>query len=321
MMKKIFFAGLLLMGVTSCSVDNAVPEINDTDGIKTLDLLSSEGIVACGDDVTWPFGSFDVGKVVMSQDGDNLYVEITANNSVATQRRIVQSRVSFYGLNDPDFPNSTQVGHIGNHFVQHDNNITTYLYTFSLAELRGSGEIPQCGSFYVITWANFTAGGSEAHHFAGNYIGIHGNWKYFEYCVNPCQDDPPTNQICETAFMRTTTTLNSFYKEKPSSNNWGWYLYYNKATMSGDYTYDIYAAAGQNDINKGVKVGTVTVSGDGSYDIQMLTGYAITELHVYRNTSLPAKRQAPGLYRESDVAGSSFYLIIHMKVCWNVPAT
>ncbi len=99
-MKKLLFASLLLMGVTSCSVDNAIPENNDTEGIKTLDLVSSEGPVACGAEVTWPFGSFDVGKVTISQEGDNLYVEIIGNNSVATQRKLIQSRVSFYGLND-----------------------------------------------------------------------------------------------------------------------------------------------------------------------------------------------------------------------------
>ena len=306
------------MGVTSCSVDNAIPENNDTEGIKTLDLVSSEGPVACGAEVTWPFGSFDVGKVTISQEGDNLYVEIIGNNSVATQRKLIQSRVSFYGLNDPDFPNSTQVGHIGSHFVQHDNGTISYKYIFSLSELRESGEIPQCGSFYVITWANFSAGGNEAHHFAGNYIGIHGNWKYFEYCVAPCTEDPPTTQICESAFMKTGTTLISKYNEKPSNNNWGWYLYYNKTSMSGSYSYPIYAAAGQNDITKGVKVGDVTVNQDGTYDIQMKPGHPYTELHVFRGTTLPSKRQAPGLYRESNVAGSSFYLIIHMKVCWNL---
>lgn len=304
------------MGVTSCSVENADPENNISEGIKTLDLLTSGGEVNCGDEVSWPFGSFDVGKVVISQDGDELTVEISANNSIVTQRRLVQSRVSFYGLNDPDFPNSTQVGHIGNHFVQHNNDVISYVYKFSLEALRESGEIPQCGEFYIIAWANFTAGGSQAHHFAGNYIGIHGNWKYFKYCVTPCQGDPPS-QVCTTAFMQTGTTLISYYKEKPTNNNWGWYLYYNKNLMSGDYTYNIYAGAGQNDISKGVKVGEITVFDNGTYDIQMLAGYNITDLHVFRGSSLPLKRQAPGLYIENSVTGS-FYLIIHMKVCWNV---
>jgi hypothetical protein len=324
-MKRIIFAGLLLVGVMSCSVENEIPVNYDTEGIKTLDLLTSGGTVECGDLVSWPFGDFSVGKVDVITDGDILSVKITANNDIVSQRTFNQSRISFYGLTDPNFPNSTQVGKIDNHYIRHNNDMTSYEYRFEISELRQNNEIPECGEFFVVVWANLTAKGNLGHHFAGNYIGARGNWKYFKYCVDPCSEDPPTIGVCETAFMSTNanSTLNEHYKER-NANNWGWFL--NSVDLGGSSkTYKILAGAGQNDISKGEEVGEVTVNPDGTYEISMKTGYLITEMHVYKNTSLPQKRQAPGLYREcnkakdvvsNDCINGSFYLIIHMKVCW-----
>ncbi|WP_220660182.1 hypothetical protein [Gillisia mitskevichiae] len=320
-MKKLFFAGLLLMGVTSCSVDNSVPEANGFDGIKTLDLVSSLGDVACGEKVTWPFGDASVGIVEVSQDGSNLFVKIiaTERDGNGADRKLVQSRVGFYA-SEADLPAATMVGEIPNQVVHPTGgaSITTYTYTFPITTLP-----VECGSFYIRTWTIFTAGGNLAEHFAGNLPGPQPSWYNFEYCVKLCQEDPPPVQVCETAFMKTGTTLISKYNEKPSNNNWGWYLDSNNiAADKSSEVYEIWAAAGQNLTSKGLLVGHVEVFKTGQYSITMLDGYTNLVSHVYRATSLPSKRQAPGLYKESTIlTGQRFYLIIHMEACWYVAGT
>ncbi|GAJ09027.1 unnamed protein product, partial [marine sediment metagenome] len=116
--------------------------------------------------------------------------------------------------------------------------------------------------------------------------------------------------------------------------NWGWS---NGPLAAGSYTFDIYAGAGQCDINKGTLVGTLTVDYDGAEAIvtyNMYAGYTMDETHLYVGTDpLPIKKNggyttAPGQYLYGhnlddattdsyEVTGLSgdIYVVAHAVVC------
>lgn len=123
---------------------------------------------------------------------------------------------------------------------------------------------------------------------------------------------------CETAFARNDNGDNCFIDN--GFNRWGWTL---GPILEGDYQYEIYAAAGQCDINKGELVGTVDVSyhgGDVEVTYNIDPSYDVEETHTYAGTDMfPAKNSnftvAPGQYSiESDLSGEIF-VIAHAVVC------
>jgi hypothetical protein len=81
----------------------------------------------------------------------------------------------------------------------------------------------------------------------------------------------------ENAFAVGETELNDI----SSSNNWGWQL----AVKKGEtLTRPIYAGARQNDLAKGKKAGTLTVSYTGrsvSAKFRMDAGFSMSETHLY----------------------------------------
>jgi hypothetical protein len=147
---------------------------------------------------------------------------------------------------------------------------------------------------------------------------------------------------CETAFARKTalshafcfTTLDLNNDGRNDFNRWGWS---NGPLVEGTSTwYNLYAAAGQCDPDKGVLVGRMDVHYyDGTVEIvlSVKTGYTLDETHLYvGNTIVPIKNGrytvAPGQYPYShdltnakadyytinDVSGT-IYVIMHAVVC------
>src|SRR5690606_36400256 len=118
--------------------------------------------------------------------------------------------------------------------------------------------------------------------------------------------------------MSTSTTLNSYYKERPTNQNWGWYYHYTGGVNGAPQTFAFYAAAGQNILSKGTHVGDVTVYSDGTVNVVMKPGYSYSSLHVFVADALPSKRPAPGLFKNysETVVDGYFYIIVHAQVCW-----
>lgn len=80
----------------------------------------------------------------------------------------------------------------------------------------------------------------------------------------------------------------------PFANKWGWS---NGAYGAGEYTLDLYAGAGQNDLSKGTHVGEVKVvytGGTATVTYTAFEGYHFSELHLWvGNTPLPIVGRGP----------------------------
>ena len=69
-------------------------------------------------------------------------------------------------------------------------------------------------------------------------------------------------------------------------SRWGWTIGPLSADSSATHIYDIYAGAGQCDISKGTKVGTLEVTFDGSqaqvtYNADGVNGFGFDQTHTY----------------------------------------
>ncbi len=117
-------------------------------------------------------------------------------------------------------------------------------------------------------------------------------------CVTDCCSD-------ETAFA--LGNADDCIAGKGKSNNWGFYIPLDAATICDEEPYPLIAGAGQCDPSKGLVVGTVTVECIGTsivvtYALDDNTGYPYFELgtvHVYLDCSLP-KKFAPGQFPYKD---------------------
>ena len=127
---------------------------------------------------------------------------------------------------------------------------------------------------------------------------------------------------CETAFARGTDGYTCFLDTPEEFSRWGWTI---GPLSEGDYTYDIWAAAGQCDTDKGELVGTVDVSYIGgivtvTYNID--PAYTVEETHTYAgNAMFPTKNGeptvAPGQYSIADNLSGDIHVIAHAVVCFD----
>lgn len=105
---------------------------------------------------------------------------------------------------------------------------------------------------------------------------------------------------------------------------WGWSL---QIAAPGSYTYDVYVGAGQNDLGKGTKVGTVTITYTGTavtaaYHLD--AGYVAMQQHLYAGgTSLPvvckgktcSPSVAPGQFTvATNLTGGPIWVIAHSVI-------
>ena len=133
-----------------------------------------------------------------------------------------------------------------------------------------------------------------------------------------CDEEPSTGG-CETAFARGIDGNTCFIGE--GFNRWGWSI--GPLEEGTEETYDVYAGAGQCDINKGALVGTVDVSyvdGNVTVTYNIDDAYTVSETHTYAGTDMfPTKNGkptvAPGQFTiEEDLEGA-IYVIAHAVVC------
>jgi uncharacterized repeat protein (TIGR01451 family) len=104
------------------------------------------------------------------------------------------------------------------------------------------------------------------------------------------------------------------------ANNWGWVNGNGSAyILPGEYTWPMWAGAGQCDTSNGTLVGTVTVNYDGtdvsvSFDID--PQYILGDTHVYAGyDQIPPGSFSPGQYQVySPFDGSAIYIIVHAVV-------
>jgi hypothetical protein len=126
--------------------------------------------------------------------------------------------------------------------------------------------------------------------------------------------------IYETAYAKGSSAICFI----PTFANWGW----TNPITPGTYEMDLWAAAGQCDTSKGIKVGTVTVVYNGggyvTVNYNVAFPYSLEETHVYAGTTkFPQVKQgkktvstvAPGqYYNASPFGGGTVYVIAHAIV-------
>ncbi len=107
-------------------------------------------------------------------------------------------------------------------------------------------------------------------------------------------------------------------------HRWGWSL---QIAAPGSYTYDVYVGAGQNDLSKGTRVGTVTITYTGTavtaaYNLD--AGYVAMQQHLYAGGSaLPivckgktcSPSVAPGQFTvATNLSGGPVWVIAHSVI-------
>ncbi|MFK5971947.1 MAG: hypothetical protein QM485_01585 [Flavobacteriaceae bacterium] len=124
---------------------------------------------------------------------------------------------------------------------------------------------------------------------------------------------------CETAFARGEKGDTCFIGN--GFNRWGWTI---GPLDEGDYSYEVYAGAGQCDTDKGELVGTVDISySNGEVDVtyNIDAAYSVKETHTYAGKDMfPTNKKgeptvAPGQYTNEGGFDGTVYVIAHLVVC------
>jgi hypothetical protein len=149
---------------------------------------------------------------------------------------------------------------------------------------------------------------SETAYGEGSRLVLKGNWATWFGITFACEADKPVVLTEETAFAWGGALAACFIgSDLVESNRWGWT---NGPLAVGNYQFDIYAGAGQCDLTKGTRVGTLSVSYNGStatVSYAMFSGFSLSETHLYvgsdplastidRKTGAKEYTVAPGQY-------------------------
>lgn len=151
-----------------------------------------------------------------------------------------------------------------------------------------------------------------------------GNWAMYNTIFITCDPTTPAQATTETAFAfdgDQSGCFQNFSEFISNENRWGWT---NGPLVAGQYTFPIYAGAGQCDISKGTLVGNLSVNyiGSSATVTYTLSGsnpatglpYSLEEVHLYVGSELfPRNKQgeltiAPGQYpkKASDLSGQTY---------------
>jgi len=241
------------------------------------------------------------GEVILSTDGETLFIKITG------EFYLESVHVYIYEEGQP-LPTTRPVPGLAPYKLEDIEGM--------VAEL----EIPlgEVDSYVLAIHVAFieVEEGEETHYLAGEtayaadefpVFNGKGAWFYLVgfnvvECEEEEEEDPEVTE--ETAWAFGTIELDD--------NRWGWGNYIEE----GEYEFQIYAAAGQNDINKGTHVGYVVVTyADGSLDFEfvMFAGFSIVETHIYAGYTQPTV-QGLGQYEVAEDLEGFIYLAIHLVV-------
>jgi hypothetical protein len=189
--------------------------------------------------------------------------------------------------------------------------------------------------FVVVAYAHLQNVVTGERKYAWGKSSLKTNGFYMNYCKQSC---PPPPTMCETAYAYGLSYANCFLNiPGVNSNNWGWS---NGPIGAGIYSWPIYAAAGQCNIDNGILVGTLEVNytpPTATIEYVMNSGYTLNETHLYvGNLILPKKNNkfttAPGQfpYKHDGLNGVSsdsytisglsgeIYIAAHSVACWNL---
>ncbi|MBT8185165.1 MAG: T9SS type A sorting domain-containing protein, partial [Eudoraea sp.] len=152
-----------------------------------------------------------------------------------------------------------------------------------------------------------------------------------------CDETPPSG--CETAYARYAESNSCFIDDGLGANRWGWTNY---LPTTGNYSLDLYAAAGQCVLSNGEKTADVDVAynnGEITVTINLLNGFVMTEAQLYLGGApYPLKNGSPTVasgqfpYKAENlnnvtshtfgpiaVGNDGVHMILHAVTCGSAP--
>lgn len=337
----IIVAVVVNIGIAHTAFATVCVKAADSSGIQVKTLYAGQSI--------------NTGTVSVSVNGDNLDVVYETTNAW----ELMEAHL-WIGSDLADMPQTRKGNPVIGNFPSHSGDIsgqTSYTFSISLADIgfvqNGDGSCEVQTFFAAAHAALRKANGdgtyqTETGWANGERIVEKGNWAtYFSFDLT-CNCDNGNGGgagSCETSFAYNDINGTCFIGadfdndgQDDGFNRWGWSI---GSLSEGDYTYYIYAAAGQCDITKGALVAQVTINYNaGTAYIQINTdtdqGYTMDETHLYIGSE-PLARDingdftvAPGQYPYihylSNSTSDSFtieglsgeiYIVLHAVTCNN----
>lgn len=293
---------------------------NDDNGV----LKNSLVIEYCGDPTIVNLvsfdGTFNPGTVTVGNDADFLYVTYDATSYIAHMNLYVGQHLAtpntYYDEYDPVTGQVHYFSWLFPYIHYPNTQIMTYTFTIPLTDLQSDE-----GCFLIISHAVIdgimVSGSASTKNFG---------WS-FDYCLEECDQ-----YDCETAYAYGGVDYANCFIGMPeiNTNNWGW-SNGPIAESLDTYSWDIYAGAGQCDIDKGTWVGTLDVDyygGTATVTYNIDADYTLEETHLYvGNEILPRDKKgnyttAPGQFPYSgetsytiDGLSGDIYVVAHSVVC------
>ena len=320
---SVAIAVAMLMGVTGGQLVAAQAAVPTVVGTTSFSLIAGQ--------------TTDAGYVTVAVSGDALVVTMTTVGDW-----IIDEAHVWVGSSLVTLPKAKNGNPIPGRFpyAASDVNDQTVSFTIPLASLGfacPSGDV----TYLLAAHASVSRAGSDGSEQQetawsdGARFVTKGNWGTYSAFTLGCIVPPvtPEPEACETAFAYSPLHSTTFLDLLGTNTRWGWT---NGPLSEGQYAFQLWAGAGQNDLSKGALAGSVTLSYEGGMaDIGFGTvdGWSLKETHVYVGAlSLPLKNgnptTAPGQYGNihEDLGGATadayeigasgpVYLVAHAPVC------
>lgn len=354
-MKKmfLFIPALLLVGMFfyACQEEfTNSPETGKLDLVTINETGGSCTDIIAGQNFNEPAGSVCLNDIDTDNDGFDDALEITFTT---TGDWVIRKTHFHLGYSLNEIPRN-KGGLIPGQFEYHSpalSDVTEYSFVIPFedfdfhctnAEIFAASHLELARPDGMGGWQTETGWG-EGDNRPGK------NWSMvFSFIINcDTPNDPPPPSGCETAFAYDGVLAECFSEYSnliPNDNRWGWTI---GPLNYGSYTFPIYAAAGNCDLNNGYLVGTLYIDYSGPVDLNetgeaiitfsMDPGYSLDETHLYvGDEPIYKKKQgqgyvytvAPGQYpyKNEDLNGASsdvynvyidgpIYVIAHAVVC------
>jgi hypothetical protein len=309
MITKGFFRAVLLTLVgavvlvaAGCSMDGGFAPSTSNSSFESQALVFVDADGNVHDQYTavlYAGQTIEAGTVSVAADDDDLI--FTYNTQDGWE--ITEVHLAF-GTSYTDIPQNRQ----GNPMIGHFPYSGSYPEGPSTVEIRvplsdfGGEEALYGARLYVAAHAvvqkQLSDGSfqSETGWGAGERMTKRGSWAtFFSFVLEEKEgeDDDDVTLGSETAWAYGGSLATPF-NTLLVGGNWGWT---NGPLSAGSYEFAIYAGAGQNDLDKGTLVGTLSVDYDGATALVtyvMYEGFFMTETHLYVGNNQTPGTAAPG---------------------------
>ena len=197
-MKKIYLL-MVFIAFSSCSVDH--DESFETDAFEELNAVVD--VTGCE---VQKYSFNDVGSVEVINDQDFLYISIVADEMYHLSQinlHIVDSEENFPVVGRGNLPPGKM-----EYKESFDPAVDNYTWKFPLSDYSGC--------IYIATQSRFINNIGSYAYWAGNISGGKGNWSYFEYCIQTCQEVDP----CEAVNAGSDKLREITYSEAAALSSW-----------------------------------------------------------------------------------------------------